>query len=411
MHVGVISVAQPGWTAGVMLTRVMVEALAQSLDLHRERLSLLASDDAMPLPSGVSRVIVRPPSLSIPAKVMRHALRVRDRRPSLPGEWQLRGKLHLIEPSDPVHVARAMGIDVIAPALNAIAPGIDIRRVGWIPDFQHRHLPQFFGADEVTARTEEYGRLAARAERIILSSRTVEGHFREEYPEHAGKVRVASFPSIFAYDPPAASAEEARAAYGLPDRFAIVVNQLWAHKNHAIVVDAVARAAALGARVPVVMVGTPSDYRDPRGRYLSSILQHIARAGVSDRVLLLGEVPRDHLVGLLRAASLVIQPSRWEGWSTTVEDAKALGKPLMCSDIAVHREQAPRALGFFGCDAPEALGALLAERFPTLPPGPDRNAETMGLAAAKEAARAYGLALATACREAMEGDFIRATDV
>ncbi len=44
-------------------------------------------------------------------------------------------------------------------------------------------------------------------------------------------------------------------------------------------------------------------------------------------------------MALLRGAAAVLQPSRFEGWSTIIEDAKSLGKPIVASDIAVHREQ------------------------------------------------------------------------
>ena len=101
------------------------------------------------------------------------------------------------------------------------------------------------------------------------------------------------------------------------------MNQFWAHKNHEIVPDALARAPG----IPVVMVGRPADYRDRRNPSMSRLLQRIATAGVSDRVFLLGEVPFADLVSLLRVAAVVLQPSRFEGWSTTVEDAKAYTRP------------------------------------------------------------------------------------
>ena len=39
-------------------------------------------------------------------------------------------------------------------------------------------------------------------------------------------------------------------------------------------------------------------------------------------------------------ALAVIQPSLFEGWSTVVEDAKAMNQKMILSDIEVHREQA-----------------------------------------------------------------------
>jgi glycosyltransferase involved in cell wall biosynthesis len=53
---------------------------------------------------------------------------------------------------------------------------------------------------------------------------------------------------------------------------------------------------------------------------------------------------------LLRASLALINPSRFEGWSTTVEEAKSFGVPLILSDIDVHREQTGGTARYFGVD-------------------------------------------------------------
>ena len=60
----------------------------------------------------------------------------------------------------------------------------------------------------------------------------------------------------------------------------------------------------------------------------------------------LGAIPSWHLAVLMHHAMAFINPSLFEGWSTSVEEAKSMGKQVLLSDIAVHREQAP-ARGFF----------------------------------------------------------------
>lgn len=403
LRIGVLSLASPGWSAGTSFTKVLVSALAHRADPRRERVLLLSSDDAVPAPPGVESIRVAPADLSLGAKARRGLLRLRDRRASLPGEWALRERLRLAEPSDPIHAAKLAGIDVVLPAIQPLSPGVDVRRVGWLPDFQHRFTPQFFNAAEVAERDAQYGAVAARSERMILSSHDVASQFAAIYPEHAHKVRVAAFPSLFTFEPPSGGVADARAVaagYGLPEKFALVINQLWAHKNHDVVIDAAARARDAGLRVPIAMIGAPVDYRDRRGRYLSGLLQRIARLDLGGSVRLLGEVPFPHLVGLLRSAAVVIQPSRWEGWSTTIQDAKALGRPHLCSDLPVLREQAPDALGFFGCDDPGALADLLIEHWERLSPGPDPAREAEGIRASTSAMEAYGDVLVRTCREA-----------
>jgi len=58
---------------------------------------------------------------------------------------------------------------------------------------------------------------------------------------------------------------------------------------------------------------------------------------------------------LLRVSAALINSSRFEGWSTTVEEAKSFGVPMILSDLDVHREQTAGMAMYFGTDDPTAL--------------------------------------------------------
>ena len=130
------------------------------------------------------------------------------------------------------------------------------------------------------------------------------------------------------------------------------------------------------------------------------MLQAIASGGVRDCVMPLAQVPYADLIALLRHAALVIQPSSFEGWSTTVQDAKALGRPVACSSISLHREQAPNAVGFFGPTRPNELADLMERVWADLSPGPDPNREQIALNEERAFAHGYGETLWQICAEA-----------
>jgi hypothetical protein len=50
---------------------------------------------------------------------------------------------------------------------------------------------------------------------------------------------------------------------------------------------------------------------------------------------------------------------------------KVLGRPLICSDIPVHREHVPDTLGYFDPEKPEALAEQFVEIYGELRPGLD----------------------------------------
>jgi glycosyltransferase involved in cell wall biosynthesis len=184
--------------------------------------------------------------------------------------------------------------------------------------------------------------------------------------------------------------------------FLLVVNQFWAHKNHACVVEAMGRLRREGRCPQVVMIGLPVDYRDRSGRTLSGLLGRIAELGLEGEAKILGFVEPGVRDALLRACRALVQPSLAEGWSTSVEDAKALGRPVLTADTAVLREQAPGAFGRFAPDDPGACAAVLERAGQELPPGPDPAREAAALERAAAAAREAGRTLRTIVEEARQ---------
>ncbi|HEY1551648.1 MAG TPA: glycosyltransferase family 1 protein [Kofleriaceae bacterium] len=225
----------------------------------------------------------------------------------------------------------------------------------WIPDLQHRRLPEQFGRIERLQRDAEMRHAIAHATLVIVSSHAA----KRDVLELAGaaaepRLRVLQFvaqPRAVAHPPIA----ELAARYRLPERFLFLPNQFWRHKNHAVVIDALAQ---LPAELVVVATGDTHDYRHPE--HYAQLVERAARAGVSDRFRVLGKVPFDHVVGLMRASVAVINPSLFEGWSTTVEEARTMGKRLVLSAIDVHREQAPPRSRYFAPRDPIALATELA---------------------------------------------------
>jgi glycosyltransferase involved in cell wall biosynthesis len=176
--------------------------------------------------------------------------------------------------------------------------------------------------------------------------------------------------------------------YSLPDRFFLISNQFWTHKNHLVVFEALKLLKEHDIFPVVVCTGSLYDYRQPD--YSNTILQTIHKRGVARQVYLLGLIPRTDQIQLLRRSLAVIQPSLFEGWNTVVEECRCLAKPMILSDLAVHREQNPPGSIFFSASSPEALKGILGEWWDRLAPGPDLDQEPAARAKALEEVSFFG---------------------
>ena len=66
----------------------------------------------------------------------------------------------------------------------------------------------------------------------------------------------------------------------------------------------------------------------------------------------------EDVFALIKFSKAVINPSLFEGWSSTVEECKSVGKNMILSDLDVHKEQYPNAV-FFKRDSIESLKEVL----------------------------------------------------
>jgi glycosyltransferase involved in cell wall biosynthesis len=274
------------------------------------------------------------------------------------------------------HWLRRARIDVLSHA----QPVGGVPTVGWIPDVQHRHLPQLSSRFERGMRDLLF-REALRDSRITIASSDAARADLERFYA-AQRVRVLRFVSQPRAQTRIALADLV-AKFHIPARYVHLPNQLWKHKNHELVVEAL-RAAP---EVSIVATGPREDYR--HADVYDALLARVGAAGVDARFHHLGLVSFAELISLMSHAVAVVNPSRFEGWSTTVEEAKSLGKRVLVSDLAVHREQAPARGSYFGVDDAAALALQLREAWAAHDPAADARAAAEAAAALPARTRAF----------------------
>ena len=219
---------------------------------------------------------------------------------------------------------------------GALGSGAKVPAIGWIADLQHRRLPDLCSPAESAARDATIERWHRYCAALVFSSESARSDFERFYGKARIPVYVIPFvPLTRPVDP--LVVERVGAKYALQDNYFYIPNQFWSHKNHRLVIEAALLLKAEGLEVNLVFTGGAQDYRHA-GHYAG--LVELA-SGLGERARFLGVVPYEDVLALMERAIAVINPSLFEGWSTTVEEARNLGKAILLSDIDVHREQAP----------------------------------------------------------------------
>jgi glycosyltransferase involved in cell wall biosynthesis len=256
-------------------------------------------------------------------------------------------------------LASEQGIGLMFETARFFGRGFPAPVLSWIPDFQHRHLHHLFPAMAWWKRDLGFRAQCAGSRIILLSSAAAEADCLRFYPSARGKTRVARFTASVDIERATERAASVREAYALPDRFIFLPNQFWLHKNHRVVIDCLHLLKAEGAidrALPIVLSGHTQDPRNPS--LFADSTREIEAGGIAGWFRHLGTLPYSDVLALNSASRALLNPSLFEGWSSTLEEAKALGTPLILSDIPTHREQAAVA-HFFEARSPRALAEVL----------------------------------------------------
>jgi glycosyltransferase involved in cell wall biosynthesis len=257
-------------------------------------------------------------------------------------------------------------IQVISHAACVSGLGAPFRVISWIPDFQFIHLPMFFPGLDVDAEKRRMRKFISRADATILSSEAAYGDFCKIATEDS-IARALVLPFVSQPDTRLSTADDAASKqaielkYGFRGKYFYLPNQFWAHKNHWLVLKAVAELKCRGTDVLVICTGNLNDYRVRNTEYIDELRGFIAKESLEKNMLILGLIPYEDVLYLMRNCLAVINPSRFEGWSSTVEEAKSIGKRVLLSNIAVHMEQNPGGARYFDPDDVAGLSAVMQE--------------------------------------------------
>jgi len=224
-----------------------------------------------------------------------------------------------------------------------------------IHDIQHEYNPENFSLHQRMLRWASYRLSCARATAIQVSSQYIQDCLIEKFtflaqqqfllaPEGVDTNRFSDM-------------AEDRIPQGLPTAlrqgFVFYPAQIWKHKNHALLMHALAVfRTQMGFEMPCVLTGHDYGYWPE--------VEKIRSALALRSVFYLGRVEFAELLWLYKHCSAVLALGLHESSSLPVREGAVFGKPLLCADIIPNVESAEYLhLQLFRQDSPEALADLL----------------------------------------------------
>ncbi len=225
----------------------------------------------------------------------------------------------------------------------------DIKSISWIPDFQHIYYPENF-----TLRNRIFKYIntlisAKTSSKIILSSKDAERDLKKVLPIEYKKTIIHSY--VFDLPPKREilSYKKLYQKYEIPKNYFFIPNQFWKHKNHDLIVETLKYLKEQKNNdINIVLTGFPNDHRHKN--YFVELNKKIDKYKIRNKYIYLGVVPYLDVMSLMYHSIAVINPSKFEGCSSSVEQAKSMGKKVVLSNINIHKEQNPSKGYYFHPD-------------------------------------------------------------
>lgn len=247
-------------------------------------------------------------------------------------------------------------VDYVFPAMLDNSFVRTNKLIFWKADFQEKYLPHFFTKNDLEYSEKFFINLDRnKNSTLVLSSYDSLNSFKNFYPIHSNPSFILPFVSLLNYNNN--NINEVKLKFNITKPYFIVCNQFWPHKNHIRVLEAI--NLIKNPPFQIVFTGNKNSYRNEN--IFDEIQKYIDTNCLNNDIIVTGFIDRDEQVTLIKNSIAVVQPSYFEGWSTVIEDAKALNKFVIASNINVNIEQIKEQCIFFNPDDANQLSNIIKE--------------------------------------------------
>ena len=255
---------------------------------------------------------------------------------------------------------RRMKIDLVHHAGGVVPFLRQGRPLLTIHDLQYLYYPEYFTRSKLAYLRVVMPRSAEAARLIITPS---------EYSRRTVIERLNIDPTIVMVVPHGISSKEevepvtdVRERYGIGERFFLYPAASYPHKNHLVLIDALAMARDVHPDINLVLTGAKGSMQWGTAKSMEAPLaEEIRKHGLQKHVRSLGYVPAADLEALYREAVALTFPSRFEGFGAPVLEAMARRCPVIAADATALPEVVEAAGRLVSPDNPEQWCQAMCE--------------------------------------------------
>ena len=234
------------------------------------------------------------------------------------------------------YFVKKYNIDVI----SHFQPSRWCKNIAWIPDLQHRTLEENFTQIEKIRRDKLFNNYLINSSSIITSSIDTKKKILKYYKFDKKKIPIHVLNFV-----PFVNFKKIEKYKKIKNTYAYLPNQFWNHKNHIIVAKACKILKAKKINMKFLLTGNRFNQKNTNQYDL--FLNYVKKNSLQGYFKYLGFVSHEKVINLIYNAKFLINPSFYEGWSTTVEEGKIFNKHMILSNISVHLEQGANKAIYF----------------------------------------------------------------
>ena len=214
---------------------------------------------------------------------------------------------------------------------------LKMKQIYWLPDIQYKILPENFSKEFIYKENKHIKKQFLHANKILVSSLAIKDQVLKKFKltnNEIKKIEVMHFHSAIIHntdrDKVLNTISYLNEKYGLSKGYFYCPNQFWAHKNHYKLIKAFANIIKKKKYSNLKLVLTGSRFHKKNDSFFyEEVISLINNLNLTRNIIHFDNLDFDSIKGLYAGCLALVNPSLYEGWSTTIEEARAFNVNLL----------------------------------------------------------------------------------